>query len=120
MNTVSGLPPKHLSLLREIFSRFPEVGEVVLYGSRAKGTANERSDADLVITGKPVSRHITGDILSAFEESDFPYLVDLQHLNDIQNPDLLAHIERVGRVIYRREAGASPPKHENGAGTSPG
>lgn len=36
MNTVSGLPPKHLSLLREIFSRFPEVGEVVLYGSRAK------------------------------------------------------------------------------------
>ena len=102
MRTVAGIPPKYLKLLKEILSRYPEVNQVLLYGSRAKGCATERSDVDLVITQSQVSRDVVGNILSDLEESDIPYLVDLQSVESIQNPDLLEHIERVGKVVYER------------------
>lgn len=36
------------------------------------------------------------------DESDFPYLCDLQYLEEIKNPHLLKHIQRIGKVFYRK------------------
>lgn len=36
--------------------------------------------------------------------SDIPYLVDLQVLEQIKNPQLKEHILRVGKVIYSKNA----------------
>lgn len=63
--------------------------EVILYGSRAKGTARERSDIDIAVTGVDE------------EVEDLPtlYSVDLLNLDTCRNQLLLEDIKEYGRKI---------------------
>lgn len=69
--------------------------EVILYGSRAKGTALERSDIDIAVAG--VERF---DLL-ADEVEDLPtlYSVDLLNMDTCRNQLLLEDIREYGRKI---------------------
>ena len=69
--------------------------EVVLYGSRAKGTARERSDIDIAVSGVK-----DFDTLSD-EVEDLPtlYSVDLLNLDTCRNDLLLEDIRQYGRKI---------------------
>ena len=53
-----------------------------------------------MILDKDVSRFIVGKILLDFDDSDVPYLIDLQCYDTIKNQALKEHIDRVGVVIY--------------------
>ena len=53
-----GLSLGTLDCLRNIFIHYPAVESVRLYGSRAKGTAHERSDIDLAVFGQGIDRLI--------------------------------------------------------------
>ena len=75
---------------------------VKLYGSRAKGTYHERSDIDLVIMDNNLSRFVIADILLEVDDSNLPYLIDLQLYSNIRNLKLKEHIDRVGVVFYER------------------
>ena len=98
-----GLSDKELSILRSIFSAHLSSGIVIVYGSRAKGTHGRRSDIDLVIKDSTVpDDNILHKIVDEIDESDFPYLVDLQYYEKIKNPALVQHIDRVGEVIYQK------------------
>ncbi|MFC3417790.1 nucleotidyltransferase domain-containing protein [Algoriphagus hitonicola] len=44
-----GLSVKSFEILKRIFSKYPAISKVKVYGSRAKGTYSERSDLDLMI-----------------------------------------------------------------------
>ena len=48
---VTGLDAEELSLLQELFSCYPEIRKVILFDSRAKGTARKNSDFDLAVDG---------------------------------------------------------------------
>jgi hypothetical protein len=39
---------------------------------------------------------IAGD----FDDSDIPYFVDVLIYDKLSNPDLKAHIDRVGKILY--------------------
>ena len=95
----TGLSVGLLDSLNSIFSNYPSVKQVKLYGSRAKGNFRHGSDIDLTFIG-----HITHDELMDIDEliDDLltPYTYDLSILTDIDNHELLKHIERVGLVIY--------------------
>ena len=69
--------------------------EVILYGSRAKGTARERSDIDIAVSGVK-----DFDTLSD-EVEDLPtlYSVDLLNLDTCRNDLLLEDIRQYGRKI---------------------
>ena len=69
--------------------------EVILYGSRAKGTARERSDIDIAVTG------VENFELLVEKVEDLPtlYSVDLLNLDTCQNQLLLEDIEQYGRKI---------------------
>ena len=97
-----GLPACTLETLQRIFSGYPTVASVRLYGSRAKGTYNPRSDIDLAVFGPSVDRFVVAAILQDIDDSDIPYLVDIQNFSGLRNPALIEHIERVGQEIYRR------------------
>ncbi len=98
-----GLKSKHREILESIFSDFKEVEKVLVFGSRAKETYHERSDLDLVICNSEMTYQRLGQLISAINESDFPYLVDIQLHENINNPELIAHISRVGKVFYQKE-----------------
>jgi predicted nucleotidyltransferase len=73
-----GLAPTELSTLHRVFMQFPEIEEVILFGSRAAGTHRPGSDVDLAIKGK----NITIDTLAKLkytleEETNLPYFFDV-------------------------------------------
>ncbi|MCX7726587.1 MAG: nucleotidyltransferase domain-containing protein [Chitinispirillaceae bacterium] len=99
-----GLTTEQEDILKEIFKKYLKSGVVIIYGSRAKGTFMPWSDIDIVIKGSERNRQVIGEIKELIEESDFPYLVDLEFYEDILNVSLLEHINRVGKIFYEKKS----------------
>jgi predicted nucleotidyltransferase len=98
-----GLPPATLSTVRAILAANAKVETAILYGSRAKDSYKPGSDIDLTLDGPNLDFDTIASIASELEESDIPYKVDLSILGRIDNPNLVEHIQRVGKVFYQRE-----------------
>ncbi len=69
--------------------------EVILYGSRAKGTARERSDIDIAVAGADDF----DSLLEKAEELPTLYSIDLLNLDTCKNQLLLEDIRQYGRKI---------------------
>jgi len=96
-----GLSDRTLNTLNVIFRKYPGIKQVVLYGSRAKGKYRDGSDIDMAL--KTDSLFTRADLLRVcgdVDDSDLPYFVDVSLYDKISNPDLKAHIDRVGKVLY--------------------
>ena len=101
-----GLSDRTLDTLNVIFGKYSGIKQAVLYGSRAKGKYRKGSDIDLSLkTESAFTRtdllHISGD----FDDSDIPYFVDVSIYDKLSNPELKAHIDRVGKVLYPDSGG---------------
>jgi uncharacterized protein len=97
-----GLNDSTIDRLQEVFRRYNEVDEVIIYGSRAKGNFRNGSDIDITVKGKGINRKIMSNIWQDIEDLNFPYKVDLSDFAALETPSLSAHIERVGKVFYRK------------------
>jgi uncharacterized protein len=96
-----GITEKSYALLLELFTRQPEVEEVWLFGSRAKGTYKKGSDIDLAIKGRACNPGLALTMANkANEELPIPYQVDIIDYSSIDNPALKEHIDRVGKLFY--------------------
>lgn len=97
--TRSGLSEHEWDLIRRVISRHKMVKGVILYGSRAKGTAVAASDIDLAVEG--IEDPLRAESLAGeLEELPLPYRFDVKALSTIQSRPLLEHIRRVGVRIY--------------------
>ena len=107
MMTVSrnnfGLTERDMTTLFAIFQKYPEIKQVTIFGSRAKGTWKTGSDVDLAIVNDKVSFKTLLSLKSDFEESNLPYKIDLVQLPQLKNSDLIEHINRVGVMFYSNE-----------------
>jgi nucleotidyltransferase substrate binding protein (TIGR01987 family) len=81
----------------------PLIEEAILYGSRAKGVHKPGSDIDVVLKGKELVLQDLNRISLALDDLLLPYTFDLSLFHHIDNEELLAHIERVGKTIFRRQ-----------------
>lgn len=98
----TGLSSEVIEALKQIFSKYPLLEKVTLYGSRAKGTCKLHSDIDLVAYGSQINRFVIGEILADLEESNIPYSIDLQNYHELTNQALIEHINRVGIILFNR------------------
>ncbi|MCP4423427.1 MAG: nucleotidyltransferase domain-containing protein [Chloroflexi bacterium] len=99
-----GLPLLAVQKIKSVFSRSPQVEKATLYGSRAKGNYKTGSDIDLTLHGGPdLTLNVVYRILDDLDDLFLPYIIDLSIFCDIGNPDLLAHIQRVGVLFYQKE-----------------
>ncbi len=103
MVTVHQLTQETIRKIAGIFANHADVDEVILYGSRAKGNYKPGSDIDLTIKGEGLDLEQLNKISNALDDLLLPYTFDLSIFHHITNSDLLNHIERVGKVFYRRE-----------------
>ena len=96
-----GLAQHHKDCLIESFKTHLTPGTVIVYGSRVQSNFTEHSDIDLVIqdTGH-TDRHILAELQDHIDESNFPYLCDIQYLDSIKNPTLRDHIAHMGQVLF--------------------
>jgi predicted nucleotidyltransferase len=98
-----GINELSINILKNIFSKYENIKEVNLYGSRAKGNYHDRSDVDLVICNSNIDRQLLGNLILEINNSNFPYMVDIQVFENLKNEKLIEHINRVGKVFYKKE-----------------
>lgn len=97
-----GMTDEELELLCSLFARQKEIEQVILYGSRAKGTNKPFSDVDITLLGVGLSRSHLNCLLADIDDSSLPYFFDISILSKITNPDLIEQIEKTGVVLYQR------------------
>ena len=97
-----GLTIEELELLCSLFTRQKEIEQVILYGSRAKGTHKPFSDVDITLLGIGLSRSHLNRLMADIDESSLPYFFDVSILNKITDLDLMEQIEKTGVVLYQR------------------
>jgi predicted nucleotidyltransferase len=95
-----GLKNSTIESIMAVFASFPEIGKVVLYGSRAKGNYKPGSDIDLTFYGDRINTLILNKISLALDDLLLPYTFDLSVYSHIDNPDLIDHIQRAGVIFY--------------------
>lgn len=98
-----GLDQKIIDSINSIFAKYPEVEEVIIYGSRAKGNYRTGSDIDITLKGSGLTDSIRSNIYWDIDDLNTPYLFDISILSNLKSPDLAAHIQRVGQVFYKKE-----------------
>ena len=72
-----------------------EVRDVILFGSRAKGTAHEKSDFDIAVSGVKDIEELREQI----EEIPTLYSFDVVDLDECRNQLLMEDIAKYGRKI---------------------
>lgn len=95
-----GLPQSTVQKIWAVLSRYPQVEKAILYGSRAKGNYKNGSDIDLTLRGGDLSLNVIYRILDDLDDLLLPYTFDLSIFNDISDPDVIEHIQRVGVMFY--------------------
>lgn len=97
-----GLKQEELDAIRQCLETTPQISKAIVYGSRAKGTFKIGSDIDLCIIGDLDYGGLM-KLENRIDDLMLPYKTDLVLKTTIDNPALLEHIERVGKLFYERE-----------------
>lgn len=104
MSPMHGLTRRTLDGIAGVLSRFPEVEKAILFGSRAKGTYKLGSDIDLSLEGRALDWRSVGKIYDALDDLLLPYRFSLILFDKNIDPDVAAHIARVGVCLFQRGA----------------
>ncbi|MEM9090533.1 MAG: nucleotidyltransferase domain-containing protein [Cyanobacteria bacterium P01_F01_bin.53] len=96
-----GLKERDLKHIRAAAAELEAVEQVVLFGSRAKGTYQQGSDVDLAIVGEGITHTTVLRLLESLnEERPLPYFFDVVDYNSLDDEPLRSHIDRVGIVLF--------------------
>lgn len=104
-----GLKEKHIDAINACFALYPQIEQVLVYGSRAKGNYRDGSDIDLTIVGNLGFSSLL-HLENQLDDLLLPYKIDLSLHDNINSPELLDHIRRVGRVFYESDYIAAASK----------
>ena len=97
------LPIETIAQMVSIFSTYPEIEKVMVFGSRVLGNAKPGSDVDCAISGDNVTSQLVSRIQSYLEEETLlPYFFDCVWFESIQNKKLCKHINTYGKVLYEK------------------
>ena len=82
-----GLEERHLNFIKETLKKYipnPEA-KFYIFGSRVRGKYREYSDVDIAIDCPNLEIGIKTKLKTEFENSTFPYEVDIVDLNSIKD-----------------------------------
>lgn len=97
-----GLTEEDIKQIVAVLKRFEELDECIIFGSRVKDTYRQGSDIDIALKGMGISHAIVLSIKHALnEELPLPYFFDVVDYATIESRDLIEHIDRVGKVMYK-------------------
>ena len=98
-----GLTQEYLQNIKSVLEKCVNLHSAILYGSRAKGNFKAGSDIDLTLLGDKLNYKDLVSISLELDDLLLPYEFDLSIYNDINNKNLLLHINRVGVELYNIE-----------------
>ena len=95
--------PRIIRTLLEYLAAYSHVQKVILFGSRARGDEEERSDIDIAVEGSDITRREWLEMQEYMDEEAPTLLsIDLVRLESISHK-LKENIEREGVVLYERQ-----------------
>ncbi len=97
-----GLPESTLVKIQHVFAQHPEIDQVKLYGSRAKGNFRAGSDIDFTILGSKADAKLLSLILTELDDLNTPYLMDVSLYSQIVSVELKKHIDDYGQIFFQR------------------
>ncbi|MGE4518376.1 MAG: nucleotidyltransferase domain-containing protein [Desulfobacteraceae bacterium] len=97
-----GLKQTTIESIKNVFRRYSQVEQVIIYGSRAKGNYKNGSDIDLTLKGDDLSLTLMNKINIELDDLLLPYTFDLSIYSHIKNCNLRDHINRVGKIFYKK------------------
>lgn len=98
-----GLDEDDVEAISKVLSKYSQINHAIIYGSRAKGNFRPASDIDLTLLGQNLNLNLLFQIENELDDLLLPWKIDLSIFTKIENPELLDHIERVGRVFFDRK-----------------
>lgn len=104
-----GVSEVDLKSLKKVFSCFPAIDEIVLFGSRIKGKHSVNSDLDICLRINGKSDGQKFDMKTRIQQmlaSKIDYPIHIMEVGEINNDQLLYSIKNEGKII-------SPSKYDN-------
>lgn len=99
-----GLKDEQLQKIQQTLAQFESIQQAILYGSRAIGNYRPGSDIDLTLKGDNLTlRNIIFPLQDALDELYLPHTFDISIYSQIDHPELLQHIQRVGKIFYQKK-----------------
>jgi predicted nucleotidyltransferase len=96
------LEPRYTEQLLDIIRRSMAGahGEVLLFGSRARGNSRPASDIDLAVSTSMPAGALLSRLRESLEDSTIPFTADVVDLSSC-GPALAAQVEREGVVVWK-------------------
>ncbi|MCI8993769.1 MAG: nucleotidyltransferase domain-containing protein [Eubacterium sp.] len=95
-----GLPSELLQKIQAVGERL-ELEQIILFGSRARGTNGDRSDIDLAVKVKDAVEYY--EVLDALEDIDTLLIFDVVDMNSSSfSYSLCDEIEKDGVIIFEK------------------
>ena len=100
-----GLKESTIKKICDVLAKYPNVEKALLYGSRAKGNYKNGSDIDLTLVGgDDLTLKVLYLIMDEMDDLLLPYTFDFSIFRDINDPDVVEHIQRAGVIFYKKKA----------------
>lgn len=106
-----GLKDNIVEQINSVFKDFPQIEQVLIYGSRAKGNFKTGSDIDLTFIGKNLDHNLLNSISLKLDELYLPYFFDLSDFSKIKSFDLTKNIKRASRSFYTKNIPVKLPNN---------
>lgn len=99
-----GLDVDALGGIEKTLAQFPRIQKVLLYGSRAMGNYRKGSDIDITLIGNGLTLQNTiYPLMNKLDSLYLPYKFDVSIFQNLDNPEFVEHILRVGKIFYQRK-----------------
>jgi len=98
-----GLTAETQKKLKNVFKDYPHIQKVLLYGSRAKGNFKPGSDIDITIIAPNSNLTELFKIENQIDDLLLPYKLDISLFHQIDNSNLIEHINRIGIELYSKD-----------------
>lgn len=99
-----GLLDRDLKYIGQAISKYKDIEQAIVFGSRAMGNYKRASDIDLALVGEKIDNSTLRGLYDELNQQyPIPYFFDLVNYNEISSKELKEHIDRVGKVIYKKD-----------------
>lgn len=93
-----GLTDREYDEIKILYFLFPNIDDIIVFGSRARGDHKKTSDIDLALKGNLSHLDIV-KIRDYFEDSRLPYIVDVVVYDKVSSEDFKKNIDEEGIVL---------------------
>jgi proline iminopeptidase len=97
---IFGLSPAIYADFARVFSHYPQIRQVLIFGSRAKGTAKPYSDIDLAVIAPSLSAREFALLWHELNELPIVFKLDVLHWDTIAKPELKEKVMAQGQFFY--------------------